>query len=463
MYLSSLILSLVTTTIIGYLVFLIFKIRLGWSRMSKLALSFLIGSGVISLEMLLLSVFNIGLTLTNILLPLVVLLLIFFLLNIKIIKPKQKPIDSKPKYSSNVFKIFVVIIIVIIAFSFMLAYFSPLRAWDTWANWGFKANVFFQEKTIPSQFFLNPQYSYTLPNYPLLVPLNQTWMYLFIDEVNDQAVKILHAVYFLAIILIFYEITKNILGKLIGIISTCCLATTPALVEFSTIGWGADIPFASFLLCTAIFFYLWLESKCRDRNYLILFSLFAGIITWTKDKGLIVALVILLLMIFNSIYQHRKTKIVLSQISTYLLVAAIYILPWRIYQLYYSPPTNLSITSYTALEFNLDKTLFILNNFLIEMFNLKNWGILWILSAILFLVLIKYITKLNRSYVYIILLPITLGAIQFVNYFSAADVNWLIISSIERFFLQITPLAFFILVLSYQMIKVNKSSKIIEN
>ena len=64
-----------------------------------------------------------------------------------------------------------------------------MEAYDAVSNWGLKAKAIFLAGTIPENFLRNPNYEVFHPDYPLLVPLLESYVYRFVGDLREASAK----------------------------------------------------------------------------------------------------------------------------------------------------------------------------------------------------------------------------------------------------------------------------------
>jgi len=226
-----------------------------------------------------------------------------------------------------------VILILIILFQvfyvFSTSMMRPIINFDAVANYGLKAKMIFYENknffNLDSNVFLGGD---SHINYPLHVPLLMAWIYFGMGQVNDVLVNIIFAFYFLALIGFVYLSLKEEISRQNSLIFTMFLSTLPLLVYH---GFNAycDLPLAFYFTVAAISLFKYFKNK--NKTDLIMAGIFAGLITWIKNEGLI--LVGILLIVFT-IYLILE-KITKSKIKSFLLFIfcfLIFFLPWFIFK-----------------------------------------------------------------------------------------------------------------------------------
>lgn len=180
---------------------------------------------------------------------------------------------------------------VIVAWSagmFWQARNEPLTGWDAWAMWFLKGRALYQAGGLPSGFFTDPFFAaYAHLDYPLLVPLAIAGTYAWTGDV-DTLMKGWWP-------LLAGAMAAGVYWGLAGVAGT--IARVGGLVLFlglpevwrHTVGeyaGYADLPLAALALLGGIFL-----CRRREPGALAVAALFFGLAGFTKNEGLVVALV----------------------------------------------------------------------------------------------------------------------------------------------------------------------------
>jgi hypothetical protein len=249
-----------------------------------LALLYGLGIGLISLEMFFLSLAGFHFSLALILFPWcagLAYLLIFRrqdLLGVHL----QEEADSGIRFWEPVFFLAITLPFLLKAVSGL-----PFVGWDAWAHWGLKAKIFYLEKHIPLNFYTDTFSIIPLRDYPLLVPLMETFFFQVLGRFDDVLVKAVFFMFYLSLLVYFYSLVKMRCGKWQAGVYTFVLATVPALAEFACgyyVGY-ADLVFAYFNFASVTLLWLWLLKGRQVSFYLS--ALFAGFALWTKQEGIV--------------------------------------------------------------------------------------------------------------------------------------------------------------------------------
>lgn len=275
------------------------------------------------------------------------------------------------------------IIAVQICFVFMHSLIVPEQSWDGRMRWGVKAEVLYTEQTVFTDYFKNSYYYVTHPNYPLLIPLQMTNLYTYVNGVNEHAVKILFSLYFLMIALALYDYLRSATSSFSAIVFTALLVTIPQLLinEGSATTMMADVPLALYVTIAVIFLLHYIQQ--RTVHLLVPMGLILFFCAFTKLEGfvygcvLIASLFILCIKGKNTRYQfltHDLPMLILSFVIPYI--------PWCIFRHTYIPyhyanyPQSVSISYILS---KLHRIPYIIHRYINELFHISTWHVTWML------------------------------------------------------------------------------------
>ncbi len=303
---------------------------MGWSLI--LAVSFALGVGVVSLQLLLYALAGLPLWVAGLAIPWIALLLVVATWSLRRSGALGRQ-ESQPQGAPTSRWLFAAcgsIVAFQVAYCVVQAISRPIAGWDVWAIWFLKAKAFFVSGGLPSTHFFSTAYLH--PDYPLLTPLAVTWHYLCLGRVDDQIAKILFPLSFLALVVMFgYTLTKEI-GRDYGAAFTALLSLTPfAIMHAGGIdvakGWGDYVGYADLTL--AMYFwggaaYLYFYEKTREPMWFFLSALFMGMGAWTKNEGLTYAAIGSVLLITSA----RNWRYAITGIG----LVSIFVLPWMVFK-----------------------------------------------------------------------------------------------------------------------------------
>ncbi len=161
----------------------------------------------------------------------------------------------------------------------------PLWVWDSWVTWGMKARLIFLEGGITRALYADPSRLVTHPDYPLLLPLVQAWLFQWLGAADDRLAGAATLLAFVALLGICYAAVRRWGGS-----RTLALAVLVALGGGTVVAGLAGIAFADTplaLLVTIATLYLveWLARG--EGRALWIAALAGGLLPWCKREGLL--------------------------------------------------------------------------------------------------------------------------------------------------------------------------------
>jgi hypothetical protein len=186
------------------------------------------------------------------------------------------------------------------------AWASPLADWDAWVNWASKANAIFMDQTLSPNLYRHPARLPTNMDYPLMLPLIETWFYTWLGYIYEPAINFISFMFYLALLLLFYHAARRLASPTAALGFTVLLATIPRLERPAHSGL-ADIPLAALVLLSFLFLYEWnyylshqnlkpiFQSSNTQRAQcpptlqpaisLLPLALSTGLLPWLKNEG----------------------------------------------------------------------------------------------------------------------------------------------------------------------------------
>ena len=288
-------------------------------------LSYLLGMGLITLLIFFFSWAGIKITATSIiaivsgLISLLFFVLVLLKRKIEIRLPNVQRIFIELSWFE---KIICLVIGVIFSLSLLIALYYPVYVWDALALYDFTAKIVAQTGyfvQIANQYFYFAQY-------PLLVPLGHTIVYLF----GGSNPQFIYSLYFFSFAAIFYSVIRKGASRPAALFATLLLVTTPALFAHSTFAY-TNLPYTAFYVIGIIYLYI---AVTRNRpDYLLMSSLLVGLSTWARSAEPLWLAEILIVLI----YAVRKKSIY----SALIFLVPFFIIqqPWNIFQARLYGPT----------------------------------------------------------------------------------------------------------------------------
>lgn len=187
------------------------------------------------------------------------------------------------------------IALLLVLFAMVQALLTPQKFWDERAYYGLKAIVLFEDQTVRSADWREPDFVQGHPRYPLLLSLAEQHLYAMLGRVDDRLVKVLFPILFAGLVFTFAGVLSRHMAVGRAWLAALLLATVPVLLpdDYGVICGQADAPVAC--LEGVAILYLWdsllLAKSTGDRTIAWLRSLLMGAVVssftaFTKDEGI---------------------------------------------------------------------------------------------------------------------------------------------------------------------------------
>jgi 4-amino-4-deoxy-L-arabinose transferase-like glycosyltransferase len=328
-------------------------------------------------------------------------------------------------------------------YAFFRALIKPLEAYDAIAIYGIKAKAFFLANTLPQHFFDNSSFVFPHADYPLNMPLAETLTYFFLGGLNDQLVKVIFPLYFLAILTLVYFFMRRFAGRTYSLLFTFILATIPQFTAQSTSGY-IDVPFGYYASAAMLLLFLWFKDA-GQRGLLWLSALFAGLGAWTKNEGLMYCVInAVLLAIFFTL--ERRTVLPRKQflyLAGYIGIMVLVNIPWfyvKGLRHLLNSEINLADLNPENIFHNAGRIWPITYEFQKQFLGPKKWNIIWILLAAAFVAKIRRAFTGELRYMSLAILLAFCGYTA-VYLITLSDVSWHLSSAASRILLHFLPVA----------------------
>ncbi len=167
---------------------------------------------------------------------------------------------------------------------------EPLGSWDGWAIWNMHARFMFRGSANWPELLRQPAIAWTHADYPLLVPASVARVWAWVGRDAPSASGLVSAMFGVATVGLLIAATARLRSRLIALIGGLLLLGTPFFVTFSS-NEHADIPLGFFMLATVALLAL-SDREPPARGLSALAGLAAGMAAWTKNEGLLFAVVV---------------------------------------------------------------------------------------------------------------------------------------------------------------------------
>jgi hypothetical protein len=320
---------------------------------------------------------------------------------------------------------------------------SPLNAWDAWAIWAFKGRMLATGR-LHFAYFHSPVTIFSHPDYPLNLPAAESVIFHTAGSHGPGFAAMLGPICFASLLLMFFAGLSRLYGSATASLVTASLSVMPRMSLYAASGL-ADVPLAMYAGGASLYLMLWW--RFRRRIDLVVLGLLAGSAAWTKKEGTTVAFLLLAVLAASELVRQRASarEKTTNVLLTALGVAAVSV-PWFLFLLAVHPLGSdvlpLTVSTFVA---NIHRAPTIFKFFGNQMIAIHNWGLLWaaLVGALAFR--FRALSKAAYSLLILLLAQLLIYAQAYV-FSSWRPYTLHIQSSLDRLFLQVTPLVLLVLV-----------------
>lgn len=315
-----------------------------------------------------------------------VMLILIFLSPTEFEKPELK--------ISNPF--FLILIVLGIAFFYLIGLSKPITTWDAIGCWMFKAKILFNETLATTTMFSKINKAYMQFEYPLLLPFLYKSLYGFYGKVNEIGAHASFAFYFTAASVIFYKTLKDVTSRRYAMFFTVILVYFPMPFLHENVREGADGYVAIYFLISALMIFTYFFNK---QNIITLFNLFSSlsVLALLKNEGKPQAGILILVFLFLVFLQKNKLQILKKSILPFSFFIAVF-LNW--YFLYRTLPNYTAkypeLLTFPNIVKNLGKLPTIITSIIESWSLLSSYSLFWIVFIYILLLHFKKLLTLKR-------------------------------------------------------------------
>ena len=310
------------------------------------------------------------------------------------------------------------------------ALIRPVSVWDAWVTWLLKSKVFFIDGWIKPEIL-----NYIRVNYPLVINLLGTFIYLMIGNIDDTAVLLTSSAFYIFTALLLFGVLKPRYGTGYALLFTFLLVSTQNFVRHGGRYEAglADLPLGYYSFCSVILLLEYMKNS--SGKVFLLLNIFLGITGLIKHEGIPMGAVIGGFAFYH-LYKQRLYKHMYALIFWFGPI-----IEWDIFQKMHNPKDTY-FSSHT-LEVSGKKTINAFWGTFKELINVKSWNMLWIVYFFSFFLFFK---KMNRELLVVHGVVLSQLILYLSMYLFTLGNNPE--SSIERLLMHIAPLAFYALAIN---------------
>jgi hypothetical protein len=323
--------------------------------------------------------------------------------------------------------------------------FHRVLEWDGLFVFEVKARyAFLNGGVVPTSFFRDVPRSFTNPSYPLLLPLTETWFYLWMGDCNQFWIRLIFPLWYGCAMLLLLLASEDLTGsRLIAWIVVLLFPLVPIVHDR---GGGfqsgfCDAPLSTVYLGTI--FYLLRFVRDGSRQAMAFFIALGATLPWLKPEGVILWVVV---SIFGAAairkWQDSWPTVTLAflpglgVISLWMIfLAAVHALPERDFAIHLATLHN-----------SFQRTGGVLFQFFIELFR-RDWDIFWLLPAGALVAVVRRRNKCELMTACFLVIPLLCYCAGYI--FSAVpDYRWHMKTSLGRHSIDLVPVAWLLIALA---------------
>ncbi len=452
MQLLNLFISILLAVFFGWNLLSLIRLgKKGSSVIEDLSLSYGIGLGSLSLEMLVLYLLRAHFNILNMIVPWAIVIVVNAALLFRA-RASHAAINDFPGNASpsggqghKLLRSFLFFGVTFeVAYAFFRALIKPMESYDAVAIYAIKSKIFFLAKAIPEDFFTRLAPIFPHADYPLNLPLAETFIYTCLGQLNDQLVKIIFPLYFVCILVVIYFAIARIASRTYALLFTFILASVPQFNAYAANAY-LEVPLAFYCFASALFLFEWLADTKKGSS-LIISAVMAGLAGWTKNEGLMYCGLNVFLIPIFFIFDRRGIS-VKHAVSLFFYCAIIFLIlaPW----LWIKSSCHLVNSDIGRISINpagIFKELYKLKPIAYEfqkhLFGPKKWNILWIIVLVAFIFNCRRAFAGPRKYITIYIGLVVAGYIFFYM-ISPLDIAYFLSKTWSRFLLHFLPIVIY--------------------
>ena len=322
---------------------------------------------------------------------------------------------------------------------------TPL-GFDAVFNFEMKASLMFFNRShvLPVDYIGDMSRNWSHPQYPLMVPFGELWIYSWLGRVDHGAAKLLFPLFYFSLVSLICGPIRRVAGLRPSLATGAILGLMPPLTLIPGAASGyADVPLAAATAGAVSFTWLALRTGARDAA--LLAGMMSAIAAWTKSEGVVLAGTVgLLALVFRYVLADRSSfNLSVAASSAPILVPAVVLAPWLTFQhLYGIPPADfVPLTIANAVE-NVYRVPIILELVVRELLRPGHWGVLWPAWCVAVLLAITNRDRIAPDLFLIsaVAIPLVLYVVPFV-FSSWTDVDQHVRSALPRMLVPLAPIA----------------------
>jgi hypothetical protein len=315
--------------------------------------------------------------------------------------------------------------------------FRDCLSWDGLVIWEAKArHAFLAGGALPAEHFSDAMRMRFHHSYPLYLPLSELWVYEWLGDCDQTAVKAIFPVFFAAAVALLWSTVLRLTGR-------AWIATTTALLpvfisSMADRGLGLFQGYADFILGTVYMagvgaFLAWKIKDSQPAWIMAVAS--AAVVPWIKHEGLLLyAGLVAVAAVGHGFRQWKRTLV-------FALPGAMTILVWKafLHIVHVVEQKDFQSINLETLRLNLPRLGPILQAMGREFSKVANWSLLWFLVPVALGCLLYWRRPIGVLLSLAIVIPLALDIVPF--FFTALTLEFHLGTALTRLILQVSPVA----------------------
>jgi hypothetical protein len=400
------------------------------------ALSWLLGAGVISM-----SLWLIGMPLRGVSLHIAVVLIALGLALTGVAIFRNRKMEVRIPWPRGWFEYALGLFLCLEIATVLLLTFQHTLGWDGLLIWELKARyAYLNGGALPVQYFSDASRVFSHPEYPLFLPMLETWIYFWIGDCDQYWVKLIFPLFYAVGMILLAQAGASWSGKRwIGLLAANLFLFIPFLTRVAGgIVFGyADVPFS--IVYLGAFYFLSIFVRQNSKAAWSCFLALAAILPWIKREGIVLWFVVIACGAWT-VWRRRGIFPALLSFLPGLCV----ITGWQIFlkTMHASPAQDFDSITLARLCANLYRLGPILGSLLSEAGTIEHWNLLWWATSLAFLCLFFFRGRDSGAIMLVICTVAPIAFYSGVYLFSGwSDYQHHVRSSLPRLLLDVAPLA----------------------
>jgi len=240
---------------------------------------------------------------------------------------------------------------------------------------------------VPTEYFSDPSRLWSHQDYPLMIPLLETWVYQWIGDCNQTFAKVPFPLFYVAAAALLISATFRLTGKAWpGALAAMLIGFVPSLTlepGGAASGWG-DFPLSVIYLTAVIYLLDFL--KTRSHESLRIFTFASALLPWVKNEGSILWVTLFIALAVMAWARQCRLQFLRACLCSLIVVVA-----WKGFVAAVHAPKLKDFVPITmeALAANFDRIAVLALSVPQQIIDVDRWSLLWPVTLAALLVLAR--------------------------------------------------------------------------